>query len=219
MILRLPSGDDLVVASSLASPACLAVRLSDGAPVWRYDFPPTADCRHGPDGLCRPADGRAYFTEDAVCRSYATPLLIRPEGGDPLVVVGNNAGRIVVLDAATGASRFEDQAPGMVRGSAVFGRLMGGQYSDLVIPAGASLRLYAWDLDAPPTHQFKQRADHLGADRAPSQAGGPARRANWWLAVAMAWRFGVVDALRHGLIKLDEKLLRPLGLKLIAHGY
>jgi hypothetical protein len=35
----------------------------------------------------------------------------------------------------------------------------------------------------------------------------------------MFWRLGVLDAWRHLLIKLDDKVLRRLGVKLLEHGY
>jgi outer membrane protein assembly factor BamB len=218
MIISLPGGKVIAVACSLATGRCLAVNLADGSPAWSYDFPHAETCSHA-DGHCRPADGRPYFTENAICRSYTTPLVVKPAGAAPMVVVGNNAGHIVALDAETGAVRFADRAEGMVRGSLILAPLSPDGGQTLVVPAGSTLRLYSWAVDAPPTLQFKGRLDHLGADHEAPVATGPALPPAEGLKGRMFWRLGVLDAWRHLLIKLDDKVLRRLGVKLLEHGY
>ena len=221
MLLDRPGRSPLLFACSLARPSVLALDAWSGDMIWRHDFGPTPTCVHGADNHCRPADGRPYFTEDAVCRSYTTPLLADLDGDGRIeVVAGSNNGDVVVLDAETGALRQRDATGGMARGSAVLGDLDADGSGAVVAPSGRTLRLYRARRLGPGTPMFKSRADHLGsADAAPEVLVARPRRPGPLTPLAMAWRFGVVDGARHVALKIDEKILRRVGLRLFRYGY
>lgn len=219
-IARMRDGSTLAFACVLARPGCVAVNVATGQLVWRAAFGPTSTCEHGHDFQCRRQGGRTYFTEDALCRSYTTPTLMESEAGEPLVAVGSNNGEFVILHAATGAIRYEEATSGMVRGSLVFGDLDQDGRAELVVPSGDRLRVYRTPFRGEPVRMFKARPDHLGAavPSPPALAARP-RRPPRTMAAKMFWHFVVLDAARHLLLKLDEKVLRGLGVRLFAHGY
>ncbi|MDZ4363994.1 PQQ-binding-like beta-propeller repeat protein [Brevundimonas sp.] len=221
MLLDRPGRSPLLFACSLAYPSVLALDAWSGALIWRHDFGPTPACIHGTDHHCRPADGRPYFTENAICRSYTTPLLADLDGdGRVEVVAGSNNGTIVVLDAETGTVRQTEATAGMARGSAVLGDIDGRGKNAVVAPSGRTLRMYRTRHSGPGTPMFKSRADHLGTVTDPPAVNDARPRKPGPLApLAMAWRFGVLDAVRHVVLKIDEKILRRLGLRLFRYGY
>lgn len=216
-ILRLADGRQLVVAGVLGHSGCVAVDLSTGVQVWRYDFGPTDLCDHS-TGQCRRSAKAPYFTEFARCRSYTTPVAL-DVAGERAVVVGSNNGLVAVLDLATGAPRLEFQSGGMVRGSAVVADLGQGS-NQLVVPSGSHLLMFDTGSRGAETPMFKVRPDHIGCDPVPAApASITARPAPADMPLRLFWHFTVLDACRHFLLKLDEKLLRKLGIRLFEHGY
>lgn len=221
MLLERPGRSPLLFACSLAYPSVLALDAWSGALIWRHDFGPTPACIHGADHHCRPADGRPYFTGDAICRSYTTPLVADlDEDGRIEIVAGSNNGTIVVLDAETGQLRQSDTTTGMARGSPVLGDIDGDGLSEVIAPSGQTLRVYRTGHTGIGTPMFKHRPDHLGTFDAPATTSDASPRPVGPLVpLHMFWRFVVVDIAYHLALKVDDKILRRFGLRLFRYGY
>lgn len=213
-------------ACSLARPAAFAVDVADGRLLWLREFGPTANCRHDAAGKCRPNLKAPYFTENAVCRSYTSPLVADLDGDGRLeVVVGSNNGVLEVLDAASGELRHRDDTGGMVRGSAILSDLDGDGWLELVSPSGDRLKVYRTRASGPDWPMFKGRTDHLGlvgASAAPplTQTTSVARRRpGIGLGMSMFWQLGVLDLGRWALSKVDQHILRRIGLHIFDYYY
>jgi outer membrane protein assembly factor BamB len=152
-------GVPTVFAATLGPGELVAVR--GGQQLWRVALGPTNECEHGPG--CAPP-GMAYFTARATCRSYTTPCVGDLDGDGHLeVVVGSNNGRLLIVDAASGALRQELHPTGhasiasrselshalAVRGSPVYGDVDGDGYAELIIAAGNTLHSFGTRLQGP----------------------------------------------------------------------
>ncbi|MFC0242369.1 oligosaccharide flippase family protein [Rhodopseudomonas telluris] len=220
MLLERPGRAPIAIACALARPAVIAVDAWTGQLLWRHDFGPTAGCEHGADHRCRPP-GRAYFTENAICRSYTTPLIADVDGdGRAEIVAGSNNGELAVLDAETGRLRKRLAMGGAVRGSPIIADLDGDGLCELAVVAGSRLSIHRTRHAGPETTMFKGRADHLGTigSSLPAATISP-RRPPWYMPLALFWHLGVADVMRHVFLKADERILRRCGVRLFRYGY
>ena len=208
-------------ACSLASGACFAIDLRSGQEQWRYQFGPTNSCVHEPDGQCKPSNSLRYFTENAICRSYTSPLLADLDGdGNLEVTVGSNNGRLAILNAASGVPQYEEQTGGMIRGSPILSDIDGDGKLELVIPSSASLRIYETRATHGEWPMFKGSLDHAGSlERPTDELSAKVRKASALLPVRMFWHFFVLDALRWSACKIEGKILHPLGLRIFDYHY
>lgn len=220
MIARMPSGRVMAYCGTLASHSLVAVDLTTGTVVWSHRFGPTALCDHGKrderqpagDDQCRRAGDAAYFTEFARCRSYVNPLVADLDGDGRLeVATGSNNGSFAILDAETGALRFEEETHGMVRGSFAMADIDGDGHAELIVPSGDRLLFYRLPANPAPVPFYKGRADMLGADHEPEPATGPVQPAAPGMKAAM-WRdLTGRDFARYLAIQADKRVLRRFG--------
>ena len=199
--------------TTLGSGAVVAVDARTGALRWRAPLGPTDACLHDP--ACR-RPGAPYVTGKAVCRSYVSPLAADLDADGRLeLVAGSNNGRLVVLDAATGAERARVETGGMVRGSPVLADLDESGVCTLAVPSGR--RVLTFGTRAPTAQawpQFKGDAAHAGQRRprsAPLAAGDPP----WAVRSRLWWSAGPRDAARWAAVQAH----RRLGLPLLARPY
>jgi len=214
-------GRPLAFACSLATGACIAVDVQSGRELWRHHFGPTPACDHSQANQCRRASETPYFTENAICRSYTTPLVADIDGDGRLeVVVGSNNGALDILDAELGTLRYHQNTNGMVRGSPVLADVDLDGKLELIIPSGSRLLVYRTRAREGAWPMFKGRPDHLGALFEPPANQVPvAQKPGMTLPLRLFWHFVVLDAMRWALCKLDDRLLRPIGLRLFEYHY
>lgn len=103
-VIRKVKNEKLVYITSLADHSCYCFKLEDGSVLWRKSFNKTDKCFSEHD-LC--FTNNKYFTEDAVCRSYTTPLVV-DFMNKSVVIVGSNNGQFYILDAMSGDEVFSN---------------------------------------------------------------------------------------------------------------
>lgn len=227
-ISRLPSGRVVAFCGTLASAKVMAVDVATGRPLWSHQFGPSELCDHSihdpqqpaGDRQCRLKGSVSYFTGDATCRSYTTPLVLDLDGdGNHEVVAGSNNGSLVVLDAETGKLRFAENTGAMVRGSFVIDDIDNDGRSELCVPCGDAIRIYRVPANPVAVRFFKGTTNMLGADFEPPAADSKPRRVSDWLRLRVWWDLQAKDLLRWGLTKVDEHILRKLGKSMFDYYY
>lgn len=207
-----------VVETTLADASCYAFDAATGAIRWRYCFGPTEACVHDADNICRPRATGVYFTEHACCRSYTTPLVADLNADGWLeVIVGSNNGELVALDGRSGAVVWREATGAAVRGSPVLGDVDGDGCAELCVPSGGRLLVYRTAARGTMWPMFKGEPTHLGwlqPGAAVITAALPRPRAIW---LRLLWHWLVVDSLRYIISRVDKRLLRPLGVRLLAY--
>ena len=204
-----------VVATSLADASCYVFDAATGAIRWNHRFGPTDECKHDSRNVCRPKTTDVYLTENAVCRSYTTPLVSDLDGDGRLeVTVGSNNGTLAVLDGATGSLRWSEDTGHLVRGSPVLADVDGDGRLELVVPSGSTLRLYRTAASGAAWPMFKGRPDHLGCltvvnVREPVPVGKrlPRQRLLW---PRLVWHWLIVDAVRYLMFHLKRRIFRQI---------
>ena len=83
---------------------------------WKTPFNKTHECI-GNSEICFTKE--KYFTEDAICRSYTTPLIFEDNKGVSKILVGSNSGQIMMLNGFDGNIVESNNTNGMVRASFV----------------------------------------------------------------------------------------------------
>jgi outer membrane protein assembly factor BamB len=207
-----------VVVTSLADASCYAFDAATGVIRWRYRFGPTATCQHDAQNVCRPRATGVYITEHACCRSYTTPLVADVNADGRLeVVVGSNNGALVVLDGPSGAVVWRADTGGAVRGSPVLGDVDGDGWAELCVPSGDRLLVYRTAARGAAWPMFKGEPTHHGwlqPRAAAITTALPRPRAVW---PRLLWRWLVVDSLLYLVTRVEKRLLRPLGVRLLAY--
>ena len=85
-----------VVITSLSDFSCYALDATTGDVKWKTPFNKTDRCIETSE-IC--FTKKKYFTGDAICRSYTTPLILgNLEKGESLILVGSNSGEILMLN-------------------------------------------------------------------------------------------------------------------------
>lgn len=213
-------GELCVIICSLADASCYALNAQSGKILWRYQFGPTDVCEHDENNICRLISKR-YFTEDAVCRSYSTALILKnTDDGHKLVCVGSNNGEFVILDGKSGEELFVFYAGGMVRGSSIFIPKTNSHDSYIAAVIGDKLALF----DCPGYHadwrMFKGEPTHLGQTdqclRHELIQNLPAQKFTW---MRLIWHWLVVDFFRYTIFQLEHKVLSKFGIKLFNYYY
>jgi len=103
-----------VVITSLADFSCYALDAITGEVKWKTPFNKTHECI-GNNEICFTKE--KYFTEDAICRSYTTPLIFEDNKGVSKILVGSNNGQIMMLNGFNGNIIESNNTNGMVRAS------------------------------------------------------------------------------------------------------
>jgi outer membrane protein assembly factor BamB len=217
------NGDDRleVVVTTLADASCYALDAASGNILWRHRFGPTETCQHDEHNICRPRSTGTYFTADAICRSYTTPLLADLDcDGHLEIVVGSNNGQLVVLDGATGMVRWQEDTGGMVRGSPVLLDVDGDGYDELFVPSGNRLLAYRTRSQGACWPMFKGEPRHWGwvnpdlgvliTMQLPRQR---------WPYLRLLWQWLVVDTIVYILYQIERRLLKPLGIHIFEYVY
>jgi outer membrane protein assembly factor BamB len=197
--------------STLADASCYAIDAMSGRIEWRHRFGPTDLCVHDQENVCHPA-GRRYVTDDAVCRSYATPVGGDLDGdGELEIVFGSNNGTVVCLRAATGEFVWHEETGGAVRGSPLLADVDRDGRDELLVPSGDRLFAFSTQSVGAGWTMFKGGPRHEGRIGRWSESADPGsvRRVcePWARFAALGW-----DAGRYGAYLLDRRILAPFGL-------
>lgn len=92
-----------VVITSLADFSCYALDAISGDVKWKTTFSKSKKCI-GSGEICFTKE--KYFTGDAICRSYTTPLILEHKHRGSLILVGSNSGEILLLDKDGKVKKF-----------------------------------------------------------------------------------------------------------------
>lgn len=103
-----------VLITSLADFSCYALDAITGDVKWKTPFSKTDTCI-GNSEICFTKE--KYFTEDAICRSYTTPLIFEDKKGETKILVGSNSGQIMMLNGFDGDIIESYNTNAMVRAS------------------------------------------------------------------------------------------------------
>jgi hypothetical protein len=171
--------------------------------------------------MCRPAATSVYFTGDAVCRSYTTPLLCDVDGDGQLeVLLGSNNGHLYALDGKTGQERWKVQTGGMIRGSPVMLDVDGDGADELFVPSGARLLAFETHSRGVCWPMYKGEPQHLGWQSPQADLGlVPSLPRQGWPEFRLFWQAWVMDTLWYVLYHLQRRVLSPLGIELIDYVY
>ena len=88
-----------LLITSLADFSCYALDAITGNVKWKTPFNKTDNCI-GNSEICFTKE--KYFTEDAICRSYTTPLTFVDKKGGTKILVGSNSGQIMMISGYDG---------------------------------------------------------------------------------------------------------------------
>lgn len=103
-----------LMITSLADFSCYALDAITGDVKWKTSFNKSDKCI-GNSEICFTKE--KYFTEDAICRSYTTPLIFKDNNGVSKILVGSNSGQIMMLNGFDGNIVESKNTNGMVRAS------------------------------------------------------------------------------------------------------
>ncbi len=210
--------------TTLADAACVCVDGPSGQQRWRYALSETETCTHE-GGTCRARGFADYFTERAVCRCYTMPIVADVDGDGQLeVLFGSCNGRVVVLDASSGAEKLVLETHRSVRGSPVLADLDGDGFDELVVPSGDRLQIYSTRSQGASWPMFKGAPDLSGraspvrstpAVACDTTAPAPAITAE--IALLLEW--SVVDLAYYVATRVDRHALEPLGLTRLSYRF
>ena len=229
VVADLPGIGQVVLATSLRNATLFCLRLRDGSELWRYAIGAQARCTHDAENMCIPWGKPHYFTEWATCRSYTTPLCSDlDDDGQLEVLFGSNNGQVYLLDARSGREKARLQTEGIVRGSPVAADLDGDGRAELVIPAGNKIHVFRtpardvnWPMLKGPCAGLWGRSDaHTPlVPEARSHCAKSRRVRRISQQLRLANQFVVRDAAYYGMVQLNQRLLRPLGIERPGYKY
>ncbi|PCJ88889.1 MAG: hypothetical protein COA54_01270 [Thiotrichaceae bacterium] len=210
-----------VVITSLADASCYALDAASGKIIWRYKFGPTKYCRHDEKNICKLNGTDVYFTGDAICRSYTTPLIADLDNdGKFEVVVGSNNGQLVILSGETGSILWTVDTEGMIRGSPVLADISNDGINELLVCSNDKILIYQTSSKGPAWPMFKGNAQHTGwlnPDLSlPSGLNLPKQRYLW---VKLIWYWLIKDLFRYFIFQFDRRVLKPFGLHILDYYY
>jgi len=214
-------GELEVVITSLADASCYALNASSGQISWRYKFGPTQNCQHDERNICRRLDTDIYFTEDAICRSYTTPLITDIDNDGRLeVIVGSNNGQLVVLSGNTGEPVWSLDTGGMIRGSPVLADINNDGKNELLICTEDKILIYQTESTGAAWPMFKGSVDHTGwLEPELSRLNPKALTAQRFLWIKLIWYWLIKDFFRYLLFQFDRRVLKPFGLRILDYYY
>ena len=128
-IVREKDGNLKVYVTSLAESTTFCFNGVSGDLIWKAPFGLQKHCQHDQHNVC--FTNEKYFTEDAVCRSYTTPLYLSNENGT-YIVNGNNNGILQIVKEGYGKKEIDFNKP--IRSSPILYNLKNN--SHCVIIAG-----------------------------------------------------------------------------------
>lgn len=211
-------GNPEVVITSLADASCYAFSADNGHRLWRRRLGPTDSCEHDANNICVVPDAE-YLTEDAVCRSYTTPLVLHNEQGHSLVGIGSNNGSVLYLDGASGKIQEIFQFEGMVRGSLIG---FSSPSADQLVAAvcGEQIVIFKVSGYASDWPSFKGTSCHGGSlmplELENRESVQPKQRLMW---LKLLWHWWILDAFRFATFKIERVFLRPFGIKIFPYYY
>ncbi len=210
-----------VVITSLADASCYALDAMTGKILWRYRFGPTERCRHDENNICISLGSHNYFTADAVCRSYTSPLVVDVNNdGSREVVVGSNNGQVVILKGDDGGVVWSDDTGGMVRGSPVIADVDGDGLNELLISSDDKILIYKTVSKDTAWPMFKGDVRHTGClDPSVVVKAGTRLPKQHFLYIKLLWFWIFKDFFRYILFQLDRRLLKPFGLRIFDYYY
>ena len=211
-----------VVITSLADASCYCFDATNGNIKWQYKFSKTGTCYHDKYNVCRPVSTKTYFTENAVCRSYTTPLVADINNdGIKEVIVGSCNGLWVALNGKTGNSLIELQTDGLVRGSPVAVDADNDGKAELVISSGKQLLVYKLENSNINWRMFNGDTTHA-CDMKDYESIAPTTqhlKKQRFAATKYVWYWLIKDAGRFTLFHLERRVLKHLGIKLYKYYY
>lgn len=211
-----------VVITSLADASCYALDAASGEILWRYKFGPTKNCCHDSHNVCRPQGSNTYFTGNAVCRSYTTPLIadINNEGHLE-IVVGSNNGQLVMLNGRTGEPVWSEDTGGMVRGSPVLADIDNDGTNELLICSDDRLLIYKTKSKDKSWPTFKGGARHTGwlHSELASPSNNKQLPGQRFLRVKLVWYWLIKDFFRYLLFQFERRVLNPFGIRIFDYYY
>lgn len=107
-IVREKDGNLKVYVTSLAESTTFCFNGVSGDLIWKAPFGLQKHCQHDQHNVCFTKE--KYFTEDAVCRSYTTPLYLSNENGT-YIVNGNNNGILQIVKEGYGKKEIDFNKP------------------------------------------------------------------------------------------------------------
>lgn len=210
-----------VVITSLADASCHAFNAASGVKLWSYRFGPTDTCRHDANNVCVSRTTGVYWTENAVCRSYTTPLVADLNNDSRMeIVVGSNNGTLAMLSGHRGDLLWLEKTGGPIRGSAVLADMNQDCTQELLVTSGNRILVYDTRARGNEWTMFKGNAEHTGwlDPVIPDDPHFTAVRQRF-LWPKLVWYWWVIDFLRYLAFQLERRILKKLGIKLLDYYY